>query len=124
MARVRHGVAGRKRRRRFLKKAKGYWGGRSKLYVVAREAIKRSLAYATRDRKVKKREFRKLWTIRINAACRSHGLTYSRFMKGLKDAKVGLDRKQLADLAVHDAPVFQELVQLAKGNTRSSKDGS
>ncbi len=117
MARVRHGVAGQKRRKRFLKKAKGYWGGRSKLYVVAREAVKRSLAYASRDRKVRKREFRKLWTIRINAACRAHGVTYSRFMKGLKDAKVGLDRKQLAHLAVHDAPVFQELVELAKGNS-------
>ena len=118
MPRVRHGVAGQKRRKKFLKKAKGYWGGRSRLYVVAREAVKRSLAYASRDRKVRKRDFRKLWTVRINAACRAYGLTYSRFMKGLKEAKVGLDRKQLAHLAVHDAPVFQELVELAKGNSK------
>ena len=118
MPRVRHGVAGQKRRKKFLKKAKGYWGGRSRLYVVAREAVKRSLAYASRDRKVRKRDFRKLWTVRINAACRAHGLTYSRFIKGLKEAKVGLDRKQLAHLAVHDAPVFQELVELAKGNSK------
>lgn len=119
MPRVRHGVAGRKRRKRFIKKAKGYFLGRSKLYVAARETVKRSLAFASRDRKVRKREFRRLWTIRINAACRAQGLTYSRFMKGLKEAKVGLDRKQLANLAVQDAPAFQELVELAKKNTTS-----
>ena len=114
MPRVRHGVAGHKRRKRLIKKAKGYFLGRSKLYVVARETVKRAMAFASRDRKLRKREFRRLWTVRINAACRAHGFTYSRFIKGLKEAKVGLDRKQLAHLAVHDAPVFQELVQLAK----------
>lgn len=119
MPRVKHVVAGRKRRKRFVKRAKGYWGGRSRLYVVARETVKRAMAFASRDRKVRKREFRRLWTVRINAACRAHGLPYSRFMKGLKEAKVGLDRKQLAELAVHDAPAFEELVQLAKGNSRS-----
>jgi len=115
MPRVRHGVAGRKRRKRFVKKAKGYFLGRSKLYVVARETVRRSLAFASRDRKVRKREFRRLWTVRINAACRAHGLTYSRFIKGLKEAKIGLDRKQLAALAVQEPSAFQELVQLAKG---------
>jgi len=114
MPRVRHVVAGRKRRKKFVKKAKGFFLGRSNLYQMARETVKRSLAFASRDRKVRKRDFRRLWTVRINAACRSQGLTYSRFIKGLKEAKVGLDRKQLADLAVHDAPAFEQLVALAK----------
>jgi len=115
MPKARHGAATRKRRKRWVKQAKGYVMGRSNLYQMARETVKRSLSFASRDRKVRKREFRKLWTIRINAACCAEGLTYSRFINGLKKAKVALDRKQLADLAAHDAPAFQELVQLAKG---------
>ena len=116
MPRARHGVAALKRRKRILKKAEGYWGGRHRLYTVARDSVKRAMAYATRDRKVRKRDFRRLWITRINAACRSEGLSYSKLMKGLKVAKVGLDRKILADLAVNDAGTFQELVQLAKGS--------
>ena len=122
MPRVRHGAAGLKRRKRVLKRAKGYWGGRSRLYVVARETVKRALAYASRDRKVRKRVFRRLWTVRINAACRAQGLSYSRFIQGLKKAKVELDRKQLADLAVNDATTFQELVELAKAGARPGGD--
>lgn len=114
MPRARHGVASRKRRKGFLKKAKGFRARRHTVYTIARDSVKRSLAYASRDRKVRKREFRRLWTIRINAACRAQGLPYSRFIQGLKKAKVGLDRKQLAALAVQDASTFQELVALAK----------
>jgi len=114
MPRARHGVAAHKRRKKILKKAEGYWGGRHRLYTVARDSVKRAMAYATRDRKVRKRDFRRLWVTRINAACRAEGLSYSKLMKGLKEAKVTLDRKILADLALHDAGAFQELVELAK----------
>lgn len=114
MPRVRHSVAGRRRRKRVLKQAKGYWGGRHRLYTVARDAVTRGMAYATRDRKVRKRDFRRLWVVRINAACRAHGLSYSKLIKGLKSAKVALDRKILADIALHDTGAFQKLVQLAK----------
>jgi large subunit ribosomal protein L20 len=114
MAKVKHSVATRKRKKKLLKEAKGFWGDRSKQYQQARRALMHALVYAYRDRRVKKREFRALWIARINAACRQEGLTYSKFMNGLKKAKVGLDRKILADLAVRDSKVFEKLVEMAK----------
>ncbi len=115
MPRVRHGVAKRRRKKRVFKQAKGYWGGRHRLYTVADDTVTRSLVYATRDRKTRKRDFRRLWVARINAACRNEGLSYSRLIKGLKEAKIALDRKILADIALNDSGTFQQLVQLAKG---------
>lgn len=115
MAKIKHSVATRKRKKRLLKKAKGYWGDRSKQYRQARRALMHALVYAYRDRRVKKRDFRRLWIARINAACRTAGITYSKFMNGLKKAKVSLDRKILADLAVKDTHVFKKLVEIAKG---------
>ncbi len=115
MAKVKHSVATRKRKKRLLKQAKGFWGDRSKQYRQARRALMHALVYAYRDRRVKKREFRRLWIARINAACRSCGITYSAFMNGLKKAKVSLDRKILADLAVRDSQAFKKLVEIAKG---------
>ena len=115
MAKVKHSVATRRRKHRTLKKAKGYWGDRSKQFQQARRALLHALTYAYRDRKVKKRDMRALWIVRINAACRGSGLTYSKFMNGLKKAKVNLDRKILADLAVRESKVFAKLVEIAKG---------
>lgn len=114
MAKVKHSVATRRRKKRLLKEAKGFWGDRSKQYQQARRALLHALVYAYRDRRVKKREFRQLWIARINAACRAAGITYSRFINGLKKAKVNIDRKILADLAVKDSKVFQELVEIAQ----------
>lgn len=114
MAKARHSVATRKRKKRLLKKAKGFWGDRSKQYQQARRALMHALVYAYRDRKAKKREFRRLWIARINAACRAAGITYSRFMNGLKKAKINLDRKILADIAVKDSNAFKKLVELVK----------
>jgi large subunit ribosomal protein L20 len=115
MPRVKRGVASRRRRKRVLKQAKGYYGGRSRLFKTAREAVERGLRYAYRDRKQRKREFRGLWITRINAAAREHGLSYSRFMHGLQEAGVEVDRKNLADIAVADPKTFAELAELAKG---------
>jgi large subunit ribosomal protein L20 len=112
--RVKRGQAAHKRHKKYLKLAKGYVGARSKLYETARESVERSLAYAYRDRKTKKREFRKLWIMRINAAAREHGMSYSVFMRGLSLAGVELDRKVLADLAVREKDSFGKLVELAK----------
>jgi len=114
MAKAKHSVATRKRKKRLLKKAKGFWGDRSKQYQQARRALMHALVYAYRDRKVKKREFRRLWIARINAACRAAGITYSRFMNGLKKAKITLDRKILADIAARDSATFKKLVELVK----------
>ena len=114
MAKVKHSVATRKRKKRLLKKAKGYWGDRSKQFQQARRSLMHALVYAYRDRRVKKRTFRRLWISRINAACRACGITYSKFINGLKKAKVSLDRKILADLAVKDSRAFKKLVELAK----------
>ncbi len=114
MAKIKHSVATRKRKKRLLKKAKGYWGDRSKQYQQARRALMHALVYAYRDRRVKKRDFRRLWIIRINAACRAAGITYSQLINGLKKAKVSLDRKILADLAVKDSHAFKKLVEIAK----------
>jgi large subunit ribosomal protein L20 len=111
---VRRGVAARKRRNRILREARGYYGGRSKLFKTAREAVERGWKYAYRDRKQRKRQFRVLWIARINAAAREHGLSYSRFMAGLRRAGVEVDRKILAQLAVSDPKAFAELAELAK----------
>jgi len=112
--RVKRGKAAHKRHKKYLKLAKGYRGARSKLFVTAREAVERSWSFAYRDRKVKKREFRKLWILRINAAAREHGLSYSRFMNGLAAAGVELNRKILADMAVREKDGFAKLAELAK----------
>src|SRR5271165_2110093 len=111
--RVTNAPASRKRRKRMVTAAKGYRMRRSKLYRYASDAVDHGRAYAYRDRKTKKRNFRALWQIRINAAARAAGTTYSRFMEGLKAAKVALDRKILADLAATDAPAFSELVKIS-----------
>lgn len=114
MSRVKHAPASRKKRKRVLKLAKGARGGRSKLFRSAKETVKRALAYAYRDRKVKKRDFRSVWIIRIKASCKNHGILYSRFIKGLKDAKVELNRKMLSEVAVSDDYTFGKLVKLTK----------
>ncbi|CAM3232489.1 50S ribosomal protein L20 [Nocardioides dubius] len=116
MARVKRAVNAQKKRRVVLERASGYRGQRSRLYRKAKEQVTHSLVYNYRDRKAKKGEFRKLWIQRINAAARAEGLTYNRFIQGLKAAEVEVDRKILADLAVNDAPAFSALVELAKAN--------
>jgi large subunit ribosomal protein L20 len=114
VARVTTGPATRARRKRWLKEAKGYWGGKRRLYRSAREAVMKAWAYSYRDRKRKKGDYRRLWIIRINAAAREHGLSYNRFIDGLKKANVALDRKSLADLAVNDEEAFARLAELAR----------
>ena len=116
MVRVSNAPTKRKRRRKILKQAKGYRGARSKLYKSAKETVMRALSFAYRDRKQRKRQFRSLWIIRINAAANMNGLSYSKFMSGLKKAGVALDRKVLADIAVHDEAGFAELAKLASQN--------
>jgi len=115
MPRTRNSVATRKRRKKVLKMARGYRGARSKCYKSANEQVMHSLQYAYRDRRARKGEFRKLWITRINAAARENGMSYSRFISGLKNAGVGVDRKILADLAVHDPQAFGRLVAIAGG---------
>jgi len=112
--RVKRGQAAHKRHKKYLKLAKGYRGARSKLYETARETVERALVYAYRDRKTKKREFRKLWILRINAAARENGLSYSKFIRGLALAGVELNRKVLADMAVREKENFTKLAELAK----------
>ena len=114
MSRAKWAVASHRRVKRTLKQAKGYRGGRRKLLHTVKETVRRSMVYATRDRKARKREFRRLWITRLNAACRQRGLSYSRFIQGLHAAKITLDRKVLAELAVHDAPAFEQLLALAR----------
>ncbi|HIZ71220.1 MAG TPA: 50S ribosomal protein L20 [Candidatus Atopostipes pullistercoris] len=114
MARVKSVPASRKRRKKTLKLAKGYYGSKHKLYRVAKQQVMKSQMYAYRDRKQKKRNFRKLWIARINAAARTNGLSYSKFMHGLKLANIDLNRKVLADLAVNDAEAFSALTEQAK----------
>jgi large subunit ribosomal protein L20 len=117
--RVTNSPASRARRKRVLNAAKGYRMRRSKLYRYAADAVDHGLQYAFRDRKVKKRTFRYLWQIRINAAARAAGMTYSRFMEGMKAASIGLDRKIISDLAAQDAAAFSELVTIAKSALQS-----
>ena len=114
MPRVKTGVVRRKRHKKVLKQAKGFFSGRRKHFRKAKEQIEHSMAYAYRDRKQKKREFRKLWIIRINAACRLNDLSYSVFINGLKKAGIELDRKILADMAMNDAAAFSAVVKAAK----------
>jgi large subunit ribosomal protein L20 len=114
MPRVKRSVPARKRRKRILKKAKGYYGARSKLFGVAREAVEKAGVYAYQGRKQRKRQFRALWIARINAAAREHDLSYSRLIAGLKTAGVEVDRKILAQLAIDDPKGFGELAALAK----------
>jgi len=121
--RVTNAPASRKRRKRMITAAKGFRLKRSKLYRYASDAVDHGRQYAYRDRRVKKRTFRYLWQVRINAAVREAGLTYSRFMEGLKAAQVGLDRKVLADIAAQDAAAFSELVNVAK-NALKAKPGA
>ncbi|MDI6783723.1 MAG: 50S ribosomal protein L20 [bacterium] len=117
MARVKSGKVSHRRIRKVLKLAKGYRGAKSKLYRSAKEAVMRAGQYAFRDRKARKRDFRSLWIIRINAAARANGTTYRDLMAGLKKAKVALDRKTLAEIAISDATTFTKLVELAKQAT-------
>lgn len=114
MPRVKRGSAAHKRHKRILRQAKGYYGTRRRLIKTAREAVERGWKYSYRDRKQRKRQFRVLWIARINAAVREHGLSYSRFMHGLSEAGVEVDRKNLADLAVSDPQAFADLATLAK----------
>ena len=114
MPRTKHSVASRERKKKYLKAAKGFYGGRSKLYRTARESVERSLAYAYRDRRTKKRDFRKLWIMRINAAARLNGLSYNRLINGLKKADVDINRKMLAEMAVNDSEAFRNLTEMAK----------
>jgi large subunit ribosomal protein L20 len=114
MPRVTSNVARLKRKNKIMKLAKGYWGGRSKLWKAAKEAVERAQKYAYRDRRRKKGDFRRLWITRINAAARLHEMSYSRFMNGLKRAGVEINRKVLADLAVRDAEAFRQLAEVAK----------
>ncbi|MCK5259885.1 MAG: 50S ribosomal protein L20 [Candidatus Omnitrophica bacterium] len=114
MVRVRSAVSAQKRKKRVLKKAKGQFGHRSTRYRQAKRSVIKGLTYAFRDRKVKKREFKRLWIIRINAACQEAGVTYSRFMNGLKKANIDIDRKVLSELAVSSPGAFKKLVNLSK----------
>jgi len=114
MPRAVNGSVARKRRKKILKMASGFRSVRSRAYRKARESVEKGLCYAYRDRKVRKREFRRLWIARINAAVRAQGLTYSKFMHGLKLAKIELDRKVLSDMAIHNAGAFQSLTKTAQ----------
>jgi len=114
MARVKRGTIARARHKKVLKQAKGYYGARSKVYRVAKQAVIKAGQYAYRDRRQKKRQFRSLWIVRINAGARENGMSYSRFMDGLHKAGVEVDRKMLADIALHDKPAFAALAEQAK----------
>ena len=114
MTRVKRSVAARKKRRATLKAAKGYWGRKKSSYRLAKEQLQRSGAYAYRDRRNRKRDFRRLWIIRINAAARREGMSYSQLMHGLKEAGVEVNRKMLAELAVNDSDAFRRFVELAR----------
>ena len=114
MARVKNVPATRRRHKKYLKAAKGYFGARGRLYRAAREQVKRSWQYATKHRRLRKREFRQLWNARISAEARANGVNYSRFMSGLRKSQVRLNRKSLSELAETDKKAFKELVELAK----------
>lgn len=114
MARVKRSVTARRRHKKILKQAKGYYGARSRVFRVAKQAVIKAGQYAYRDRRQRKRQFRALWIARINAASRANGLSYSRLIAGLRKAQIGLDRKVLADLAVHDKQAFSAVVEQAR----------
>lgn len=115
MARVKRGVNAKKRHNKVLKQAKGYYGAKSKLFKAANQAVMKSLNYAYIGRKLRKRDFRKLWIARINAATRINGMSYSKFINGLKKANIEVNRKMLSEMAIHDAEGFAKLVDIAKG---------
>ena len=115
MVRVTYGAPRRQKKIRFFKRARGFVGGRRRLWRTVRESVVRAWAFSYRDRRQRKRQFRRLWITRINAAARLNGLSYSHFMNGLKKAEIDIDRKMLADLAVHDSPAFAALAEAAKG---------
>jgi large subunit ribosomal protein L20 len=115
MPRVKRSINAKKKRRKILKLSKGFFGARSRLLKTATEAVDRSMKYAYRDRRVRKRDFRKLWIVRINAAARIHDISYSHLIDGMKKAGVEINRKMLADIAVHDMNAFSEIVNVAKG---------
>ena len=114
MARIKGALATRKRRNKTLKLAKGYWGGKSRLFKTAKEAVMKSGQYAYVGRRLKKRDFRRLWIARISAACKANGMNYSTFMNGLKKANITLNRKMLSEMAIHDAAGFTALCEQAK----------
>ncbi|MEW6515675.1 MAG: 50S ribosomal protein L20 [candidate division FCPU426 bacterium] len=114
MARVKGGVTTRARKKKVFKQTKGYWGAKKNQFQQAKEQVRRSLRYGTRDRRARKREYRALWIARINAAARGNGMTYSQFIRGLKNAAITIDRKVLAELAATDAKAFAEIAALAK----------
>ena len=116
MPRVSHAVATKKRKKKVLKQAKGYWGGRSRLFRTAREAVDRAQVYAYRDRRKRKRDFRRLWIVRINAAARINGISYSQLIHGLDKAGVKINRKMLAELAVRDPGAFTAVVEQARSH--------
>jgi len=116
MPRVKRGVVAHRRHKKVLKQAKGYYGARSRIFRVAKQAVTKAGQYAYRDRRQRKRQFRALWITRINAQSRANGLSYSRLINGLKRADIGLDRRVLADLAVHDKPAFAAIVEQAKAS--------
>lgn len=118
MARVKKGVTARKRHKKILKLAKGYRGSMSKLFRPANQAVLKALSHAYRGRKLKKRDFRKLWIARINAAARSNGISYSKFICGLKKAGIQINRKMLSEMAINDASGFSQLVDIAKANVQ------
>jgi large subunit ribosomal protein L20 len=119
MVRVTIGAPRRQKKNRYFKQAKGFWGGRSRLWRTVRETLLRAWAFSTRDRRAKKRQFRRLWIIRINAATRLRGMSYSQFIAGLNKAQITLDRKQLSELAIHDPKAFDTLVKDAQGALKS-----
>ena len=114
MARIKGAVTTRKRRKKILKLAKGYWGSKSKHFKMANQAVMKSLTYAYVGRKLKKRDYRRLWIMRINAACKSNGMNYSRFMHGLKLSGINLNRKMLSEMAIHEPEAFTKLCSTAK----------
>ncbi len=120
MVRIKHSVSTHRRKKRLLRLTKGQFGQKSRRYQQARRSLKKGMTYAYRDRRTKKREIKRLWIIRINAACRESGITYSRFIKGLSDAKIRINRKMIADLAVHSPEAFKRLVQAAQEPKPSS----
>lgn len=120
MPRVKRGVTARAKHKKVLAKAKGYYGARSRVFRVAKQAVIKAAQYAYRDRRQKRREFRALWIIRINAAARANGMSYSTFMNGLKKAAITIDRKVLADIAVFDKPAFATLAEQAKASLGSA----
>jgi large subunit ribosomal protein L20 len=120
MPRIKRAVHARKKKKRLLSQTSGYRAGRKNLPSQARYALEKALQYSYRDRRVRKRDFRRLWIVRINAAAREHGVSYSQFIHGLSEAGISLDRKVLSDLAIHDSAAFGELAKIAVGNLQKS----